>query len=53
MYVFVYGDYDEEWVVLKVLEVFGDEKRESVYNDFFINILFEKIRYVIEEMEVN
>jgi len=53
MYVFVYGDYDEEWAVSKALEVFGEEKRESIHNDFSINIPFENTRYVTEEMEVN
>lgn len=53
MYVFVYGDYDEEWATSKLFEVFGDEKREDIHNDFSINIPFEKTRYVTEEMEVN
>lgn len=34
MYVFVYGDYDEEWATSKALEIFGEEKRESIHNDF-------------------
>ncbi|ADQ07633.1 peptidase M16 domain protein [Caldicellulosiruptor hydrothermalis 108] len=53
MYVFVYGDYDEEWATSKALEIFGEEKRESIHNDFFVNIPFENTRYVTEEMEVN
>jgi len=53
MYVFVYGDYDEEWATSKALEIFGEEKRESIHNNFFVNIPFENTRYVTEEMEVN
>jgi predicted Zn-dependent peptidase len=53
MYVFVYGDYDEEWATSKALEIFGEEKRESIHNNFFVNIPFESTRYVTEEMEVN
>ena len=53
MYLFIYGDYDEEMATSRALEIFGDEQREEVFNDFSISMPFEKTRYVTEEMEVN
>lgn len=53
MYVMIYGDYNEEYAISKALEVFGQNQREDIKNDFSINFPFAGTRYITEEMEVN